>query len=143
MLTEIFSRSDSYYNLDADGIALFMTNQITACAESCTTRTWYTRKRFMNEKMWKVDAQIVRMSNAKKKLLVRKRRQPRNLRLNDKIAELGRKIDARRNLLASQYCSSKFSNENPAREKWSALNKILGRHDTQTRVIKIQNRTGT
>lgn len=141
-LNAVFSREELYCNLNSDDMFQFLIDTITEKITSCTTQRCYTRKRMEGQRIWRVDEQIVRMSNAKKKLLARKRRLPNNISIDQKIRDLSQRIEARRNQLAHEYCYSKFSAQVTSKVKWNALNELLGRSKSQNQIQKLCNRSG-
>lgn len=131
-----------FSSLDSQQSLQLLVDSLKFAYETSTTIKTFKTKKKDNGKPWSKDQQLIRMSNAKKKLLSRHRSNPRNSNLAIRISELNVLIANRRMYLARNFYTSKFNMSNSSREKWKELNKLLGRSKAAPAVRRIVSKEG-
>lgn len=133
------SRS-KYEHMCPDELAHYITETVSQATISNTTTKKFTMRKSVKVH---VDVEVVRMSNAKKKILRKLRHQPQNSRLKQKIDRLTIQIDERKKRLRCEFIKSKFNASTSTKSKWQELNRLLGRNKSQTVINRLFNKNKT
>lgn len=141
LLTPIFDLECLYADKEPEEIVKFLINTIDANLQTCTKTVGYTAKRETRFKPG-VDRIVIRLSNAKRKLLSKLKRRPTDLSLKQKIKQMTTLINDRKDSMRREYFSKRFSMSTDTKRKWKELNSMLGRKKAANVIQRLVSRSG-
>lgn len=140
-LITVFAQEELYCSMQPENMINFLVDSVRMNVSACTqVRTYQAKK--IDEKP-SVDRLVIKLSQAKKRLLAKRRKRPNDPRLNLKLKELSKKIADRKKMLNEQQIKTKMSGKGNVKDKWKELNRILGRKKAATVIARLENKQKT